>query len=82
MAGTKEPIYGPSAIRSVAQQAKDTPYTELKKENMKWTIMSGTSVETFTFYIMGDNGYACLLQVIYSNVAYVKMPSAIKIPSC
>lgn len=72
MAGTKEPIYGPSAVRSVAQQAKDTPYTELKKENMKWTIMSGTSVETFTFYVIGDNGYACLLQVIYSNVAYVK----------
>lgn len=71
MAGTKEPIYGPSAVRSVAEQAKETPYTELKKEDMKWNIMNTTSVETFTFYIIGDNGYTCLVQVIYSNVAYV-----------
>jgi hypothetical protein len=69
VAGTKEPIYGPSAIRSVAEQAKDTPYTELKREDMKWHEMHTTSVETFTFYIFGDNGYKCLVQVIYSNVA-------------
>lgn len=69
VAGTKEPIYGPSAIRSVAEQAKDTPYTELKREDMKWHEMHTTSVETFTFYIFGDNGYKCFVQVIYSNVA-------------
>lgn len=70
MAGTKEPIYGPSAIRSVAEQAKETPYTELKRDDMKWHAMNTTSVETFSFYILGDNGYAALAQVIYSNVAY------------
>lgn len=70
VAGTKEPIYGPSAIRSVAEQAKDTPYTELKRNDMKWHAMNTTSVETFSFYILGDNGYAALAQVIYSNVAY------------
>lgn len=70
MAGTKEPIYGPSAIRSVAEQAKETPYTELKRDDMKWHALNNTSVETFSFYILGDNGYAALAQVIYSNVAY------------
>lgn len=70
MAGTKEPIYGPAAIKSVAEQAKDTPYTELKREDMKWHVMTTTSVETFSFYILAENGYAALAQVIYSNVAY------------
>lgn len=70
VAGTKEPIYGASAIRSVAEQAKETPYTELKRADMKWHAMSTTSVETFSFYIIGDNGYSALAQVIYSNVAY------------
>lgn len=77
VAGTKEPIYGPSAIRSVAEQAKATPYTELKREDMKWHVMNTTSVETFTFYIFGDNGYKGLIQVIYSNVAYVLIPPVI-----
>lgn len=75
MAGTKEPIYGPSAIRSVAEQAKETPYTELKKDDMKWVAMSSTSVETFTFYLMGDDGHTGFVQVIHSNVAYALHPS-------
>lgn len=70
MAGTKEPIYGPSAIRSVAEQARETPYTVLKREDMKWITMNTTSVECFTYYFMADNGYAAFVQVIYSNVAY------------
>lgn len=69
VAGTKEPIYGPSAIRSVAEQAKQTPHTELKREDMKWHAMDTTSVETQSFYLIADNGYAALAQVIYSNVA-------------
>lgn len=83
MAGTKEPIYGPSAIRSVAEQAKGTPYTELKREDMKWQDMNSTSVETFTYYFMADNGYAAFVQVIHSNVACVDNPPlAIKTHSC
>lgn len=70
VAGTKEPIYGPSAIRSLAEQAKETPYTELKKDDMKWVAMNSTSVETFTFYLMGDDGHTGFVQVIHSNVAY------------
>ena len=70
MAGTQEPIYGPSAIRSVAEQAKETPYTELTKDDLKWVAMESTCVETQTFYLMADNGLLGMAQVIYSNVAY------------
>ena len=69
VAGTAEPIYGPSAIRSVAQQAEAAPYTESTKDDLKWTAMESTNVETQVFYLMADNGYLGLVQVIYSNVA-------------
>ncbi len=70
MAGTQEPIYGPTAILSVAEQAKETPYTELTKDDLKWTAMESTCVETQTFYLMADSGLIGMAQVIYSNVAY------------
>lgn len=69
VAGTAEPEYGPEAIQSVAQQAKETPFTELKKDDMKWTVMDSTCVETQTFYFTAESGHAGLVQVIYSNVA-------------
>ncbi|KAJ9148916.1 Survival factor 1 [Pleurostoma richardsiae] len=68
VAGTKEPIYGPSAIKSVAEEAKETPYTELTRDDLKWEVLDQTSVETQTFYLMADNGNVAFLQVIYSNV--------------
>jgi hypothetical protein len=69
VAGTQEPIYGPSAIQSVAQQAETTPYTELNKQDLKWAAMDSTNVETQTFYLMADSGHIGMAQVIYSNVA-------------
>jgi hypothetical protein len=69
VAGTQEPIYGPSAIRSVAEQAETTPYTELKRDDLKWEAMESTCVETQSFYLMADSGHMALAQVIYSNVA-------------
>jgi hypothetical protein len=69
VAGTQEPIYGPEAIQPVTKQAEKTPYTVLKKEDLKWQAHQYTSVETQTFYIMADNGALAWVQVIYSNVA-------------
>lgn len=66
--GVTEPIYGPSAIRSVAEQTKETPYTELKKDDLAWECMDSTCVETKTFYMVSDDGHLGLAQVIYSNV--------------
>lgn len=67
--GTQEPIYGPEAIQSVAQQAAETPYTVLTKENLRWKAYQYTNVETATFYIMADSGDLVMVQVIYSNIA-------------
>jgi hypothetical protein len=69
VAGTQEPIYGPSAIKSVAEEAKTTPYTELTRDDLKWQEMDSTCVETQTFYFMSDEGQLAFAQVIYSNVA-------------
>ncbi|KAI9801837.1 MAG: putative cell survival pathways protein [Sarcosagium campestre] len=69
VAGTQEPIYGPDAINSVANQTKDTPYSELQKQDLRWTAMESTCVETQTFYLTADNGHIGMAQVIYSNVA-------------
>lgn len=69
VAGTQEPIYGPSAIRSVAEEAKETPYTEIGRDDLKWKEMEWTNVETQTFYFISDEGRIGMAQVIYSNVA-------------
>ena len=69
MAGTQEPIYGPSAVQSIAKQAETTPYTELTREDLKWDTMDSTSVETQVFHLMADSGHLGMAQVIYSNVA-------------
>jgi hypothetical protein len=75
VAGTQEPIYGPSAIRSVAQEADETPYTELTRDDLKWQDLDTTNVETETFYLFSDGGHIGMVQVIYSNVAYgIKAP--------
>lgn len=73
VAGTQEPIYGPSAIQSVADQAKssNTPHTELRKDDLRWVVLDSTNVETQTFYITADNGYVAMAQVIYSNIGSV-----------
>lgn len=70
VAGTQEPIYGPSAIRTVTQQAETTPYTETTKDDLKWEAMDSTCVETQQFYLMADSGHIGFAQIIYSNVAY------------
>ncbi|KAF2458921.1 oxidative stress survival, Svf1-like protein [Lineolata rhizophorae] len=72
VAGTAEPIYGPEAIQPVSKQAENTPFTELKKDDMKWIVMDSTCVETQTFYFMSDAGPMGMAQIIYSNVAGIR----------
>lgn len=71
MAGTAEPIYGATAIQSVAKQAETTPYTELTKDGLKWQELNSTNVETQSFYLIADSGHIAVVQIIYSNVMYV-----------
>ena len=66
--GVTEPIYGPSAIQSVANQTEEKSHTELTKDDLQWECMDSTNVETKTFYMISDDGVIGLAQVIYSNV--------------
>lgn len=68
--GTPEPIYGPDALHSVAEQTKETPWTELKKDDMKWSAMEESCVETQTFYLNSNKGQLAMLQVIYSVIRW------------
>ena len=82
VAGTQEPIYGPSAIKSVAQESAQASYTELTREHLKWQQMDSTNVETQCFYFFADNGHIAMCQVIYSNVAYVPPTPHRRLQSC
>lgn len=74
VAGTAEPEYGPSAIKPVSAQTQETPYTELKREDLRWKAMESTCVETQTFYVTADDGTMAMAQVIYSNVGSAQLP--------
>ncbi len=80
-AGLPEPIHGPQAVKSVAEEAKTTPFTELKREDLKWAALEGTNVECQTFYFFGENGSVVFAQVIFSNVAYEILPRFSSPPS-
>lgn len=67
VAGTQEPVYGPSAIQSVSKQTPS--FTVLQPADLKWSAPTSTAVETQTFYITAKNGHQAMAQVIYSNVA-------------
>ncbi|KAK7425571.1 putative cell survival pathways protein [Neonectria magnoliae] len=69
VAGTQEPVYGPSAVKSVAEEAEETPFTELQRENLAWLAMQSTCVETQIFYAYSQAGHVAFVEVIYSNVA-------------
>jgi hypothetical protein len=69
VAGTQEPVYGPSAIKPVTEQAKIVPYTEITKKDEQWITPTTSCVETQVFYIHTDEGHTAFVQVIYSNVA-------------
>jgi hypothetical protein len=73
VAGTQEPIYGPSAIKSVAEEAATTPYTEVPREGYKWQQVESTNVETQCFYFFADNGRIAMCQVIYNSIAGIRV---------
>ncbi|KAF2682142.1 survival factor 1 [Lentithecium fluviatile CBS 122367] len=73
VAGTQEPEYGPEAIQPVGKNESDPPFTEVTKADLKWLTPDTTCVETQTFYLHADNGHTVMLQVIYSNVAGLRI---------
>ncbi|CAO2654783.1 Nn.00g115160.m01.CDS01 [Neocucurbitaria sp. VM-36] len=73
VAGTQEPEYGPEAIQPVGKNAGDPAHTELTKKDLKWVTLDYTNVETQTFYLFTDSGHVGFLQVIYNNIAGLRV---------
>ncbi|KAF2019929.1 oxidative stress survival, Svf1-like protein [Aaosphaeria arxii CBS 175.79] len=73
VAGTQEPEYGPEACQPVGKQQGDPSYTELNRADLKWKTIDWTNVETQTFYFYTEGGHVGFLQVIYSNVAGLRV---------
>nr|OQO20941.1 hypothetical protein B0A51_11453 [Rachicladosporium sp. CCFEE 5018] len=72
--GLTEPVYGSSAVQSVSSQLLPTnaQWTSLQKPSLAWEVMSGTNVETKTFYMTSSTGKLGLVQVIYSDVLGIR----------
>jgi len=73
VAGTQEPEYGPDAIQPVGKKGDEPAYTELTKKDLKWVTLDYTNVETQTFYLFTDAGHKGFLQVIYNNIAGLRV---------
>ncbi|CAH0058172.1 unnamed protein product [Clonostachys solani] len=68
VAGTQEPIWGPSAIKPVSEEDAPGGYTELSRDSLTWKELDYTNVESQTFYFVADSGRLAWVQVLYSNV--------------
>ncbi|KAF1994782.1 oxidative stress survival, Svf1-like protein [Amniculicola lignicola CBS 123094] len=73
IAGTQEPEYGADAIQAVGTQPGEPAFTELTKTDLKWIIPDSTCVETQTFYLYTDSGHLGFVQLIYNNVAGLRI---------
>ncbi|KAF2659196.1 oxidative stress survival, Svf1-like protein [Lophiostoma macrostomum CBS 122681] len=73
VAGTQEPEYGPEAIQPVGTHEGDPAFTELTKNHLRWITLETTCVETQTFYFSTETGHSGFVQVIYSNVAGLRI---------
>ncbi|KAB8342925.1 hypothetical protein FH972_022522 [Carpinus fangiana] len=67
VAGTQEPIYGPSAIQPVTAQSPN--HSVLTRDDLRWKGMNSTNVENQVFYVTTASGHVVMAQLIYSNVA-------------
>ncbi|KFH40414.1 Survival factor-like protein [Hapsidospora chrysogenum ATCC 11550] len=57
----------------VGDEVDRNTYSELTRDDLKWKEMDSTNVETETFYFVSDEGRIAMAQVIYSNVAGIRI---------
>ncbi|KAI5820981.1 oxidative stress survival, Svf1-like protein [Pyronema omphalodes] len=79
VAGTAEPIYGPSHLHQVSKQEAQNPKYEVLPEDLSWVALDSTCAETQTFYIDSKAGPLIMLQVIYSNVANIHVSAQLNV---
>ncbi|CAG8467127.1 8977_t:CDS:2 [Ambispora gerdemannii] len=48
--------------------AKDSLYSEVTPKDLEWTLASGSSTETQTFYLTTNEGHFAFVQMVHSNI--------------
>ncbi|KAG9284077.1 hypothetical protein G9A89_022851 [Geosiphon pyriformis] len=48
--------------------AKDKLYSDVSPKDLEWTLASGSSTETQTFYLTTDEGHFAFVQMIHSSI--------------
>ncbi|CAG8443928.1 10861_t:CDS:2 [Ambispora leptoticha] len=48
--------------------AKDNLYSDVSPKDLEWTLASGSSTETQTFYLSTNEGHFAFVQMVYSNI--------------
>ncbi|CAJ0650206.1 11530_t:CDS:2 [Entrophospora sp. SA101] len=55
-------------IHVASDLAKNQLYSDVAPEDLKWTLASGSSTETQTFYLSTKEGHFAFVQMIHSNI--------------
>ncbi|RIA96902.1 oxidative stress survival, Svf1-like protein [Glomus cerebriforme] len=57
-----------SNIHVAGDLAKDSLYSDVTPKDLEWTLASGSSTETQTFYLATNEGHFAFVQMIHSNI--------------
>jgi hypothetical protein len=55
-------------LHTASDLAKDNIFSELTPKDLEWTLASGSSTETQTFYLATKEGHFAFVQMIHSNI--------------
>ncbi|CAG8623761.1 7556_t:CDS:2, partial [Dentiscutata heterogama] len=55
-------------LHIASEMAKDNLYSDVSPEDLEWTLASGASTETQTFYLVTKEGHFAFVQMIHSNI--------------
>jgi len=61
-----------SNIHVASDLAKDDIYSDVNPKDLQWTLASGSSTETQTFYLATKEGHFAFVQMIHSNIGLWK----------
>ncbi|CAB4394175.1 oxidative stress survival, Svf1-like protein [Rhizophagus irregularis] len=57
-----------SNLHVAGDLAKDSLYSDVAPKDLEWTLASGSSTETQTFYLATNEGHFAFVQMIHSNI--------------
>ena len=59
-----------SNLHTASDLARNNLYSEVTPKDLEWTLASGSSTETQTFYLATKEGHFAFVQMIHSNIGY------------